>query len=627
MSGKKIALFSISALFLSFSLTLCLGNSAAFAENLLGSGDPFTTNQMQPAAAQPGPAQPAYRPHPQPVPVSPAAVAQPQPIRGALSPYTTNMQDSKQAPRREVNGVPGSYGKSIAPAQQPPAPQPVAAPAAPQQPAAPLRPAPQAIDNGSQNYYNKPHVENRICRVGIFVDGGFEETMKFWEPTVKHLNRQLPGVKFEPFSLQTSVQGFAKSSKTKDVDFLIVDPAGLVICNTEFGGSVLATLVDSADKRDKNGSISTQLAGVIFCRVDDNSIKSAADVSGKTIVALNEISYAGQFLQADALKASGVDIYDKKQLILYGKTTQKTIEAVLTKKADVGFVSIWALERAIRNGEVKENSIRILNYESKVFENARLPLSPSTKPGPNWAFIKTPDCPQDLAKQVTLALLQYTPPAQPTDGENDVQRFMGWAVPQNYSSVLKTMRSLFGPSLVPGGSTSVWDHPEQAKHTAMWIGLLAGLLIAAAIFLFIRTRIAYQQLQESEDNLGDTQSQLEEIRADHNRTETILAQNGIRLDMIGQDQKMLYANSSTTEQHGPYQGVTCKEYYAKEGDHCSDCPIGATFTEELNVAQQKKCKALGDFQTVVYENVGGDRVCSRVLLGDRKPEPPSADYD
>lgn len=325
----------------------------------------------------------------------------------------------------------------------------------------------------------------RVFHVGITAFRDKSVTFREWTPTMEYLSAQIPGTKFEvvPMTLAEFKEGLSK----KELDFVITNPEHYIIMESLFGVSRVATLM----KRE-NGRIVNQFGGVVFTRSDRVDIRQLEDIKGKTVASVDRSSFAAFLLQYDLLLQHGVDVTKESKVTFLGFPQDLSVNAVLNKQADVGFVRTGVLEAMASEGKIALSQIHVLHPSS----SEGFPFQLSTGLYPEWPLAAAPTVPVEITNQVAAALL-----LMPADSPAaKAARYHRWSTPLEYQSVQNLMRR---HHIYP------YDQPESISVTmvlrqyATPILLILTVLAAGMGVLYLRAQRLNKALDASRQQLSD----------------------------------------------------------------------------------------------------------------------------
>jgi len=142
-------------------------------------------------------------------------------------------------------------------------------------------------------------------------------------------------------------------------------------------------------------------------------------------------------MQAYELSRAGLKIPGDVRLVRTGMPHDNVVEAVLTGKADAGFVRSGMLENLSREGKLDLSRIAIINKQ----QQADFPALLSTRLYPEWPFSTLPHTDKDLKRKVASFLLTLE------EDQPLVQTLQihGFDVPADYSTVEEVLRELRMP--------------------------------------------------------------------------------------------------------------------------------------------------------------------------------------
>jgi phosphate/phosphite/phosphonate ABC transporter binding protein len=274
--------------------------------------------------------------------------------------------------------------------------------------------------------------EPNIYKIGVLsVYGEKENSIELWTPTADYLSESIPNSDFEIIPLD--YDDFVLAVSNDEIDFFYANPMLYVEMERSYGSSRIATFQPMW-----NNSSYLGLGGVIFTRADRADINSLQDMKGKSFMAVSEKSDGGFLIPMGELLHDGIDYRSDIGSLTFGHTHDNVVLAIINGYADVGTVGTGTLEKMVLEGKIDMEDVKVLNQ--KEYEN--YPLLVSTDIYPDWAFAKTSFTPDDISKEVSIALLML--PSNST-AAMDLDS-TGWAVPEDYSSIDNLMRDLrIGP--------------------------------------------------------------------------------------------------------------------------------------------------------------------------------------
>lgn len=296
--------------------------------------------------------------------------------------------------------------------------------------------------------------------IGVRAHNGVEYAVKRWMPTIDYLQQKIPDYHFElkPVEQIKEMETLVRENK---LDFVITQPVAYVDLEILFGVTRLLTL-------QKKDNVS-QFGSVIITRSDTNNIQLLEDVRNKSIAGVTEKGFGGWLIGYAELLKHGIESQDDFTQVSFLGYHNKVIEAVLSGNIDVGIVRTGMLEKLSQQGEIDLNNIRVLNQKSI----PSFPYKLSTQLYPEWAFAKTNKIPNNIAKEVALALLSL-----PKNSHASIKgEYSEWSIPLSYNTVHELMKSLEVGSYARYGKVSLFQFMVQHKNEALLVILLLIALV------------------------------------------------------------------------------------------------------------------------------------------------------
>jgi PAS domain S-box-containing protein len=307
---------------------------------------------------------------------------------------------------------------------------------------------------------------------------------KPWQPLVAELKRQIPERDFIVEVLEHGALEQAVASHR--IDFVLTNAGHYLLMQRRSGlSSPLATLMNN-----ERGRRLTVFGGAIVVRADRSDIKTLKDVRGKTVAYADFSALGGFQAQAYELAINGIDPRHDVRLLKMGTPHQKSIQAVLSGQADVGFVRTGLLEEMADNGKLDPASLRVLNRQ----DLPDFPWQASTHLYPEWSFAALPNTDELLARRVTAALFLL-------DRNPDLVRSMkieGFTVPADYQAVEDMLWKLQLPPFETASRFTFAD--VWAKYRWQIFGAL--LLLGTVLLLSFQLILANRRLRAAKASLG-----------------------------------------------------------------------------------------------------------------------------
>ena len=300
--------------------------------------------------------------------------------------------------------------------------------------------------------------------IGVLAMWGEKVTKQMWQPTINYLNNTIPNYNFilNPLKLHQ----IDDVIKQNNIDFILTNSGNYIELEARYGISRLITLKNKIDNKT-----TSQFSAVIFTRSNRDDIQSLDDLRNKSFMAVKKNVFAGFQMAWLELKNHDIDPFDDfKSLQFSGHPQDKIVYDVLNGKVDAGTVRTSILEHMAAKGLIDLKDFKIINRKL----NDKFPFLHSTPLYPEWPLAKTQTTSTELAKAVSLSLLQLAENSTAAKQSHSA----GWTVPLDYSSVRHLYKEL---NLPPFKATS----PGFFKR--YWGPLLLFLMLfLQPLFLYIR---------------------------------------------------------------------------------------------------------------------------------------------
>jgi ABC-type phosphate/phosphonate transport system substrate-binding protein len=420
----------------------------------------------------------------------------------------------------------------------------------------------------------------RRVRIGIDIRMGFQSCIDSWTPIADHLSKSIPERRFVIVPL-ASEQDMIGLLERDEVDLLVLDPALELVAEDRFGVSPLATLAEWAPG-DAAPAADAALSGAIIRQAGRKDIKTIDDLRGKRLTAVKPWSLTGWIAQWALLQSRKINAeYDVAQVVFEG-THSQVVKNVLNGTADAGVLDAGLLLAMVRNRQVPEGALLVMDRQGKAVPLGAHPSAAATASYPGYVLARSAKTPEDLAKRVAYVLMRE----KTTMRVDGMTRQIAWTVPANYSKVRHTLQKVMGPDYA--------DSPgfPLPKQLPAWVApalALAGVCAVAAIIIFaLRSRHRRRETLTA-DQLEMTRRELVEARADRHRIDTILSLAGVGIDIVDDNDQMVYADPNIERQHGDWRGKKCFQYFCDQESPCPCCNRPGPLDGEERVFQNTEC--------------------------------------
>lgn len=181
-------------------------------------------------------------------------------------------------------------------------------------------------------------------------------------------------------------------------------------------------------------------------------------------------------MQAYELSLQAFRLPHDAKLAITGMPHDNVAEAVLSGRADAGFVRTGVLESMVREGKLEMPQIRIVNPQSY----PGFPQQVSTRLYPEWPFASLPGTDENLARHVAAALFVLEEDMEATRAMG----IHGFVVPADYTPVADLLKELRMPPFDQAPSFILHDVWER------YLWQLISILLATTVVLMLGVRLA-----------------------------------------------------------------------------------------------------------------------------------------
>ena len=339
-----------------------------------------------------------------------------------------------------------------------------------------------------------PAVAAESIRIGVLANRPVPDMLAQWRPLAEALGKAMPGYDFQIQALDFKELNLAVS--TRQVDFVLTIPSHYIQLRQMYGlTSPLATLA-----RSEKGHKVTAYAGVIFTLAARKDINTLEDIAGKSIAYTSVDALGGYQAPAYELSRHGINLPKDAKLIATGMPHDRVIEAVLSGRAEVGFVRSGILEDWARKGKLDMRNIRVINRQNLTGLGEEV----STRLYPEWPFAAVPHIKDDLPRTVAANLLLLEQD-QHTVGAIGIH---GFTIPSDYTPVENLLKELRLPpfDVVPEFSLlDIW-------HQYRWWLITLLVSIGTILALLVGAWRSRQRLVREQKIIVEQQRMLQESR-------------------------------------------------------------------------------------------------------------------
>lgn len=305
------------------------------------------------------------------------------------------------------------------------------------------------------------------------------QVIEQWQPIADYLGKSL----HRPVKL--AVLNYVELNEAialQQVDAVVTNPGHYVLLNHRgLVKSPLVTLINQAGKFELQ-----TFGGVVFTRAD-SSIHLLSELAGKKIAAVSMDSLGGYQMQAYELLKLGVDIGSNRSLIINtGMPHNNVVEAVMTGRADAGFVRDSVLEGLIDAGALKADQFRVINRQ----QPKNFPYLVSTPLYPEWPVTVTAQVDEHISRALAVALLSL----KSTDPAAIASNIHGFSTPAMYEGVEDILREL---RMAPFDAVPKFTlHDFWSRHFLL-ISSLLGIFLSLGAALLAGLYSQYRKARQS----------------------------------------------------------------------------------------------------------------------------------
>ena len=178
-------------------------------------------------------------------------------------------------------------------------------------------------------------------------------------------------------------------------------------------------------------------------------------------------------------------------------------------------------------------------------------------------FAKAAPTSDALAERVLRSLLfEKGDPPEPS------RPAVAWTVPQDYNKVRETLREAAGPDYAYVDGLSSRANPNLSRTLAATV---IGGSIALVLLLFWAWRRARREDIRDRKDIQTIRAELNEVRADKHLLETILTKVHCGIDIVDEDNNIVYVAPALEKRYGAWHGKKCHEYYGNSPTPCKHC--------------------------------------------------------
>jgi len=334
--------------------------------------------------------------------------------------------------------------------------------------------------------------------LAVFAHSNTETTLARYQPLADYLSENLPNHTIKLYAMGDSA--LRTVVQHNQIDLVLANPSLYQIIRHENAlNNAIATMQTAYQGKRLNS-----FGGVIFSLATREDIQTLNDLAKQTI-AIPSFRSSGAFSMPMAEIAKHTELRQTDLNFLTIHDNERVIKAVLSKKADVGFVRTGILEQWIKEGKLSGSEIKIIHARNLF----NYPFKLSTTLYPEWPFVVLSHIDEATTKQVALALYNL-----PADHPAAIAaQIAGFIPPLDYLPYEKILRDLqIEPYHIPP-QFSLKQFWQQYTADILLIGILIIILaisLLRALYLHQRLSNSMQLVQRHEKVLSE-KAALDEI--------------------------------------------------------------------------------------------------------------------
>lgn len=272
---------------------------------------------------------------------------------------------------------------------------------------------------------NQP-VAEKVIDVAVLATRGKSAARHRWQPTMTWLESHIANSRFMLHPL--TLDEMANAVEQLKVDFVITNPGQAVQLGRQFDLSWLATMTSHT------GESQTNSIGSALVVRRDSPYYSVEQLYGKPLSAVASNAFGGYLSLRHHLISQGFDanaFFSRVRFL--GFPIDASLYQLRDKHIEAAVVPACLLESMVTDGLLEDN-YRVIQSRSPAHFSCQV----TSELYPNWSFAKTQRASNELAKQMSQALL-----AMPAESEAAIAaRASGWTSPVSLLAIDKLYQEL-----------------------------------------------------------------------------------------------------------------------------------------------------------------------------------------
>ncbi|MDA7817079.1 sensor histidine kinase [Sulfurimonas sp.] len=268
-----------------------------------------------------------------------------------------------------------------------------------------------------------------IIKIGVLAKRSAEVSYKRWNDTAEYLTNKIEDKKFVIVPVQ--FDDVNQAVQDKEFSFILTNSGMYVDLEYKYAVQRITTL----QNKHISGIVQKEFGGVLITHIKNrdkyNDLDSIVDT---TIAAVNKKSFGGWQMLWRELVEHGIDIESDIKSIDFKGSHDKVVYSVLSGEYDLGTVRTDTIERMAKEGKIDLKKIHVVNQ--KKYDD--FPFYVSTKLYPEWPMAKLKDTPDQLSKEVSIALMNMRSDSKAAISASVI----GWTIPLNYQPIHECFKIL-----------------------------------------------------------------------------------------------------------------------------------------------------------------------------------------
>ena len=319
-------------------------------------------------------------------------------------------------------------------------------------------------------------------RIGVLSYRGSEKALQQWQGHADYLSAKIPGHHFSIVPL--SYPELDQAVRDHTIELLITNTGHYTELEATGQVSRIATRLIAGPDGPLN-----RFGGTAITRAGRSDISHYRDLAGKTLLIPDRSSLGGWQVHVREALDQGLDLESEAHILPETENHEKVVLGVLGGAADAGFIRSDLIEAMAAAGKINLQDLKVIDPQ----QTPGYPFLHSTRLYPEWPLARVGDFPEELSKQILVALLAL-PPEAPAARQAGLY---GWTLPHNYQSVLDLFREArLGP--YAHQKISLRDILQRYSAPLFLAGSVLILLLSLVLALILRSN---RRLKESEANL------------------------------------------------------------------------------------------------------------------------------